>query len=146
MAITADAALPFIEQLNGGTVVDYEVGATEVIFRGAAVTSDAGFASAFNAAEQFLGIALEGKTGGAADGDVRIRCQNGGVAQLLIASVTVADVGEGVYATDNQTFTLATTSSNSIGRIIHVPVTGTAWVQLKRTGEAVAQAITVGDA
>jgi hypothetical protein len=143
MALTADVGVPFIETLNGGVVVSFEVGATEVIFKGSAVTSDAGFASTFNAAEQFIGIALEGKTGGTADGDVRVRCQVGGVAVLAVTSVTVADLGEGVFATDDNTYAFATTSANGIGRIIHVPAAGTAWVQLKVTGEATAQAITV---
>lgn len=144
MALTADVGVPFIEVLNGGVVVSFEVGATEVIFKGSAVTSDAGFASTFNAAEQFIGIALEAATGGASDGDVRVRCQVGGVAVLALSGATVADIGEGVFATDDNTFTLATTLSNGIGRIIHVPATGTVWVELKTTGEATAQAISVG--
>lgn len=147
MAITADAGVTFIgfDANVGGHVAAFEVGASEVIVRGGAVTADAGYASTFNAAEHFIGIALEGKTGGSSDGDERVRCQISGVAKLAISGVTVADIGEGVYATDNATYTLATTSSNAIGRVVHVPVTGTAWVQLRIVGDGVIQASAVAE-
>ncbi|MCZ6654860.1 MAG: hypothetical protein O7D91_17765 [Planctomycetota bacterium] len=144
MAITADRALPFLQSLNGGLVVEFEVGATEEIFRGAVVCEDAGFASGFGTSQDFMGISLERVTGGASDGDNRVKVQIGGYALITLASVALANFGAGVYATDNQTFTLATTSSIAIGRIVHVPVTGTCWVKLRTPGEGVVQANAFG--
>lgn len=146
MALTADAPRNFLETLNGGFVIDYGILASEVIYRGAAVSVDSsGHINALQIDEAFCGIAIEQKTGSATSSAVKVKVQVGGVVAVPISGVTVASVGVGCFATDDGTFTLANTSSESIGRIIHVPATGTAWVQLKMPGDGVVQEITVGD-
>ncbi len=143
MAISVDTPRDFLEQIAGGTVIDLPVGAAEVIYRGTLVSSDAGYASPLAGGENFLGIALEAKTGGTSDADETVKVQVGGVVQIPVTSVAIADIGKGAFATDDGTVALATTSASSIGRIIHVPATGTAWVHLKQPGETIIQAATV---
>ena len=146
-ALSADAPRDFLESLNGGYVVDYGILASEVIYRGAAVSVDAsGYINANQGDEAFCGIALEQKTGTATSGEETVKVQVGGVVSVPLASVTIASVGVGCFAADDGTYSLANTSSDSIGRIIHVPATGTAWVALKMPGADEGQAITVGGA
>lgn len=140
MAISVDTPRSFVEQLAGGTVVDFPVGATEVILRGSLVSSDAGYASPLAGGEVFLGVALEAKTGGASDADNTVKVQVGGVVEAPVTSVAITDIGKAAYATDDGTIALATTSASGIGKIIHVPATGTAWIALKQPGELLNQA------
>lgn len=144
MALTADTPRAFVESMNGGIVVDVPLGASEVVFRGSAVSSDAGYGAPLAAGELFLGFALEGKTGGSSDGDVTVKTQFMGSAVLAVASVAVADIGKTVYASDDGTFTLVGSSNSSIGRVAFVPATGTAWVVLKRPGETLHHAAQAG--
>jgi hypothetical protein len=147
MALSADASRDFLESLNGGWIVDYGILASEVIYKGAACTVDSsGYLNALQVDEAFVGIAIEQKTATAVNGAITAKVQVGGVAVVPISGVTIAAVGVGCFATDDGTFALANTSSESIGRIIHVPATGTAWVQLKVPGASEGQAITVGGA
>jgi hypothetical protein len=147
MALSADAPRDFLESLNGGFVIDAPILASEVIYRGAAVSVDSsGYFNALQVDEAFVGVALEQKTGTATSAEETVKVQVGGVVSVPISGVTVAAVGVGCFATDDGTFTLANTTAESIGRIIHVPATGTAWVKLKDPGESQGQAITVGGA
>lgn len=147
MALTADASRDFLESLNGGFIVDYGILASEVIYRGAAVSVDSsGYINALQVDEAFVGIAIEQKTGSGTSGAVTVKVQVTGVASVPISSVTIAAVGVGCFATDDGTFTLGNTSAESIGRIIHVPATGTAWVMLKTPGASEGQAITIAGA
>jgi hypothetical protein len=147
MALSADAPRDFLESLNGGFVVEIGILASEVIYRGAACSVDSsGYLNALQVDEAFVGIAIEQKTGTATSGAETCKVQVGGVVEVPISGVTIAAVGVGCFATDDGTFTLANTNAESIGRIIHVPATGTCWVKLKDPGESQGQAITVGGA
>lgn len=144
MALTAAARRTFLQSLNGGLTIAMPLGATEVVFAGSAVSSDAGFASPLAAGENFQGFALEDKTGGASDADVTVDVQTGGYAKLAVTSVAQADIGKVAYASDDGTFTLVGTSNSSIGRVVHVPATGTAWVALKAIGETLHHTVQAG--
>jgi len=60
--------------------------------------------------------------------------------QLAVGSAAQANVGAMAYASADGTFTLVSTSNSGIGRIIHVPSSGVAWVMLKVPGDTMVQA------
>lgn len=146
MALSTDTPRSFVESLNGGVIVDFPLLADTVIYRGSAISKDtSGWGNAQQADEPFVGISLEGKTASGTSGGSTAKIQVGGAIQLPLSGATVADVGEGVFATDDGTFTLANTTSAGVGRVIHVPATGTVWVQLTVPGAQVVQEVVVGD-
>ncbi len=135
--ITANRPIPNILMAHpyagGGYVIDAPVGALEEIYQGAFVTLDSGdkFLGNLTVPDAMYGLALERVTGGAANGDVtaKVLCQ--GVIQHAITSIAVASIGKPVYATDNQTLTITNDGTDTpIGRLVGVPVTGTAIVQM----------------
>jgi predicted RecA/RadA family phage recombinase len=138
MALSADTPRTFIEVLNGGVVVEPLAEESQTFYRGAAVGLDATDQNVqpLEDGDVFLGICLENKTIGATGGVETVKVQVGGVVKLPVTSVAKANIGAGVYATDDGTFILTSTGNASIGRVIHVPATGTAWVMLKMPGEA----------
>jgi predicted RecA/RadA family phage recombinase len=128
-----------------GYILDLPMGATETIQKGAFVGLDAGdkFAAPLAAGEIFSGIALEKKVSGASNGDTTIKALGGqSMFQYAITSIAQADIGKLVYASDDHTLTLTSTSNSQVGRIVNVPATGTAIVQMKIVGEAQTQAAT----
>lgn len=127
-----------------GIVVDLPLGASETVYKGGFVSLDSGdkFGAPLAAGEIFVGLALEKKTSGSANGDTTCKVLIGGVFQQAITSIAQADIGKLVYASDDQTLTLTSTSNSQVGRIVNVPATGTAIVQMKVVGEAQTQAAT----
>ncbi len=136
--LSADSPRTGIEFMNGGIIVDAQMEESQTIFRGSAVGLDAGdqFAQPLETGDVFLGIAIEQVTSGAVGGVETCKVQVGGAFELPVASVAITDVGASVSATDDNTFVVAGAAESTIGRIIHVPATGTAWVMLKTPGEA----------
>jgi hypothetical protein len=103
-----------------GDFNDLPVIANDIIFEGAAVGKSSGNARPLVAGDVFLGIATRkvDNTGGAA-GDKTVRVRKSGYIRLSITGVTaVTDEGSTVYASDDDTFTLASTSNSSIGKIV----------------------------
>jgi len=96
---------------------DQPVLANAVIYLGSAVGSSGGYARALVAQDVFMGFALEAVTGTATSGAVRVAVRKKGYVKLAITSVAVTDYGKLVYASDDGTFTLTSTSNSTIGRI-----------------------------
>lgn len=110
-----------------GDIEEYPVIAADIIYEGAAVGENAsGFARPLVAADKFLGFAIEkvDNTGGAA-GDKRVRVRTKGKAQLPIGSLAItANDRPLVYASDDNTFTLTSTSNSLIGSVSRFVATG----------------------
>lgn len=137
-ALAKDTPRTFLKmEANGSYIVNGPLEASKVVYRGAAIGLDSSDQAwqPLEDGDVFVGIAIESKTGGTSDGDETIGVAVGGVVKLPITSVAQADVGKAVAATDDATYTLTTSGNALVGRIIHVPATGTAYVMLKTPGE-----------
>jgi len=108
---------------------DYELGdigelpvvASDIIYEGAAVGDNAsGYARPLVAADPFLGFAeSQADNSAGAAGAVNVRVREVGKVKLSVTGVTgVGDVGTDVYASDDNAFTLTTTSNTLIGTIV----------------------------
>lgn len=95
--------------------------ATDIIYNGAAVgeSSSAGTARPLVAGDTFLGFCVEqcdNSTGAA--GDKIVKVLDKGVVWLTVTSGdNIDDLEDTVYASDDDTFTKASTSNSSIGKI-----------------------------
>lgn len=96
--------------------------ATDIIYNGAAVgeSSSTGTGRPLVAGDNFLGFCVErcdNSAGAASAKNIKVRDK--GVVKLSVATVSsTADVGDTVYASDDDTFTKASTSNTSIGKIV----------------------------
>lgn len=100
---------------------DLPVVATDIIYEGAAVGENgSGYFRPLVAADPFAGFAIstvDNSTGAA--GAVNVRVRNRGRVILSVAGVTaVTDEGSTVYASDDDTFTLTSTSNTAIGKVV----------------------------
>jgi hypothetical protein len=115
-----------------GDSAEYPVIAADIIYEGAAVGENgSGYSRPLVAADPFQGFAItkaDNSTGSA--GDVRVRVKTKGVIQLSIASLAItANDRPKVYASDDNTFTLVSTSNTLIGTVLQWISTGVAWVE-----------------
>jgi predicted RecA/RadA family phage recombinase len=140
--LTAQKLVNIVQVVPEGIIVDLPMGASETIQKGAFVSLDSGdqFGAPLAGGEIFVGIALEKKVSGAANGDTTIKVLTDGVFQYAVTSIAQADIGKMLYATDDHTLALADTSGSSVGRIVNVPATGTAIVKMRTVGDTMVQA------
>ena len=100
---------------------DYPVIASDIIFQGAAVGENAsGYARPLVAADPFLGIAVEkvdNSSGSAGDLNVSVRTRGRVIIDVVGASAITANDRPPVYASDDDTFTLTSTSNSKIGYV-----------------------------
>lgn len=97
---------------------EYPVIASDIIYEGAAVGENAsGYARPLAAGDVFLGFAeskVDNSSGSA--GDKRVRVKTRGKIRLPISTLAItANDRPAVYASDDDTFTLASTSNSLIG-------------------------------
>lgn len=100
---------------------DLPVIASDIIYKGSLVGDNAsGYARPLVAGDPLLGIAeetVDNSAGGAGAKTVKVRQQ--WAMQVSVTGVTgVGNVGATVYASDDDTFTLTSTSNTAIGKII----------------------------
>jgi hypothetical protein len=101
---------------------DIPVIAADIIYEGAAVgeSGSAGTARPLVAADTFLGFAAakaDNAAGSASAINVRVR-ERGRVQLAVTGVVSTADVGATVYADDDDSFTLTSSSNTAIGKIV----------------------------
>jgi hypothetical protein len=93
---------------------------TDIIYEGAAVGDNgSGLARPLVAADPFLGFAMRkaDNAAGAASA-VNVDVKQRGEIQLVVTGVaSAADVGETVYAADDDSFTLTAGSNTAIGKV-----------------------------
>jgi hypothetical protein len=113
---------PRVFELDAVKLNEIPAIATDIIYAGAAVgeSSSTGTGRPLVAGDVFLGFATErcDNSAGAASAKL-IKLRSKGVVKLNVTSVSsTADVGDTVYASDDDTFTKASTSNTAIGKII----------------------------
>jgi hypothetical protein len=95
--------------------------ASDIIFEGAAVGDNAsGLARPLVAADPFLGFAKErcdNSAGAASARNVKV-FERGKIELDVTGVASAADVGETVYASDDDTFTLTAGSNSAIGKVV----------------------------
>jgi len=100
---------------------DYPVIASDIIYQGAAVGENAsGYARPLAGQDPFLGFAVETADNSAgAAGDINVRVRTRGVVRLTVAGATAITANDrpAVYATDDNTFTLTSTTASLIGYV-----------------------------
>lgn len=112
--------------IETGDLNDLPVIAADIIYEGAAVGMSSGYARPLVAGDSFAGIAqakVDNSVG--ANGAKNVRVLEIGKMEVVVTGVTgVTNVGATVYASDDDTFTLSSTSNSPIGKIIrHVSST-----------------------
>lgn len=98
---------------------DLPVVAADTIFQGAAVGDNgSGFHRPLVAADPFSGFCEAQVINAGADGDEKVRVVQRGTVELEVVGVAgVGDVGETVYAIDDDTFTLTAGANSPIGKV-----------------------------
>ena len=95
--------------------------ASDIIFEGAAVGDNgAGLARPLVAADPFLGFAKErcdNSAGAASARNVKV-FERGKIELDVVGVASADDVGQTVYASDDDTFTLTSTSNTAIGKVV----------------------------
>lgn len=125
----SDIARPF-EAGNADDFNDLPVIASDIIYEGSAVGDNgSGLARPMVSADPFLGFAMtqcDNSAGAASAKNVRVRSR-GFVQVAVVGATSAADVGEAVYASDDDTFTLTASTHTTIGKV-HRWVTGTSCI------------------
>jgi len=107
----------------------------DIIYRGAMLMHNtSGFvvpAATASAGAYFAGIAEEEKDNSAGSaGDINCKYKREGVYLLTGAGLVQGDVGEQVYASDDQTVTKTSTTNPPVGRIVEFVSATQVWVLL----------------
>ncbi len=103
-----------------GTWNSTPVVASDIIYEGAAVGDNgSGYARPLVAGDPFLGFnrARADNSSGSA-GDINADLNEAGKIQLAISGLAITDVGKDVYASDDATFTLTSSSNSRIGYVL----------------------------
>jgi hypothetical protein len=126
--LSADAAREYMV----GDIEEYPVVASDIIYEGAAVGENgSGYARPLEAGDAFLGFAekkADNSSGSA--GAVNVRVKSRGRIKAAIASLAItANDRPAVYMSDDDTFTLTSTSNTLIGYVSRWVSTGYAIVE-----------------
>lgn len=115
-----------------GDEEEYPVVAADIIFQGAAVGENgAGYSRPLVAADPFQGFAIaqaDNSTGGAGETTVRVKARGRIVLDIAGIAITAND-RPAVYASDDDTFTLAAAGNSLIGYVSRWISAGTALVE-----------------
>lgn len=127
MALSADKSRSFT--YDGNHVSKYPMEASSTIYQGSAVGDNgSGYAQALAAGDPFLGFcALNQATGGSAAGAVKVEIiEEGYLHNVSVTNGTAQSLaGDTVYMSDDDTFTVASTSNSAIGKLHHRNADGT---------------------
>ena len=111
-------ALDTPRPMEMGNRNEYPMIASDIIYEGAAVglVAASGHARPLNASSRFVGFAessADNSAGAAAETNVRVI--ESGKAQLSVSGAVITDIGQPVYATDDNTFVFSPVSAVFIG-------------------------------
>lgn len=133
-----------------GSVQEYPVIASDIIYEGAAVGENAsGYARPLQAGDPFLGFAesrVDNATGSAGDKRVRVRMRGQVVLPVTGATAVTANDRPLVYASDDDTFTLTASTNSIIGRVSRWLESGVCVVEFDAMLAAAEAARVAGDA
>ncbi|MBI3991447.1 MAG: hypothetical protein HY350_04775 [Candidatus Omnitrophica bacterium] len=100
-----------------GDLNEMPVIASDIVYEGAAVGENgSGYARPLVAGDPFKGFAerkIDNSTGAA--GDLNVRLIKGGEIELSVSGAVITDVGQPVYASDDDTFTFVPTGNSFVG-------------------------------
>lgn len=113
-----------------------QVGSGEVTYEGSFVGGSSGYARGLVAGDTYYGVAMEQSTNAGSNGDEKVRVCREMYRWYDVTGVTaVTDHDADVYASDDQTLTLTSTSNTKVGKILLYSGTGTrCLVHLKADG------------
>lgn len=114
-----------------GTVNEIPVVANDIIYEGSAVGLSSGYARPLVAADTFVGFCEQNvdNTGGAA-GAKNVRVIAKGLVQLAVSGVTaITNVGDAVYASDDNAFTTTASTNTYVGAVRRFISSGVALVE-----------------
>ncbi len=106
--------------------------ASDIIYEGAAVgyVAASGHAQPLTSSDKFVGFAeqkADNASGSAAD--INVRVKKSGMIQLSVSGAVITDVGQPVYATDDNTFVFLPTAAVFIGFVRRFVSSGVAIVE-----------------
>ena len=105
--------------LVGGDVNEHPVIASDIIFEGAGVGDNgAGYSRPLVAGDRFKGFAeakVDNSAGAA--GDLNVRVHEKGKVRAAISGLVITDVGQPVYMSDDDVFTLVAVGNSYIGKV-----------------------------
>lgn len=127
----------FEAKRQDGEMIDVLVKASAVIYKGALlVDKGTGYAEPADDGSSyiFLGVAVEGVTGGSSDGDVSVRVYKTGVFQYAKSSAVQNDLTVAMLIHDDQT--VGITSTNSVACGYCVGIVDSSHIKLRIDGYA----------
>lgn len=136
MALSAnrDVSYQKIDPATGGLICRYGVLTNTVIYKGAFVRIGTGGyiePCGSTSVEPVLGVALdEVDNNPGASGALNCEVLVGGYIEHAVTSVTIANIGDKVYASDDETLVLTATTNEPCGVVVAVPAAGTAIVKM----------------
>lgn len=115
-----------------GDVNEFPVIATDIIYEGAAVgiVKASGHARPLTSVDKFAGFAeakADNSAGSAAD--INVRTVARGVVKLSVSGAVITDVGQPVYATDDDTFVFLPTGGVYVGKVLRFVSSGVVEVE-----------------
>jgi len=94
--------------------------ASDIVYEGSAVGLSSGYARPHAQGDEFCGFAIskvDNSSGSAGDKTVRV-IQQGIVKADVVGASAVTHVNDAVYMSDDDTFTLTSTSNTQIGKVV----------------------------
>src|SRR3990172_8303071 len=115
-----------------GDVNEIPVIAADIIYEGSAVgvVKASGHARPLTSADKFAGFAeakADNSVGSAADINVRMAAR--GVVKLSVSGAVITDVGQPIYATDDDTFVFLPTGGVYVGKVVRFVSSGVVEVE-----------------
>jgi len=108
---------------------EFPVIASDIIYEGAAVgeSSSAGTVRPLQAADNFVGFCLEKADNSAGlAAAIKAKCATRGYVWLTVTNIdNIDDLGVAIYASDDDTFTTASTGNTQIGKLVRYDGTRT---------------------
>lgn len=121
---------------NTAPAIELPAVATDILYRGSAAGDSSGTVRPLSAGDAFLGFidANADNASGSASA-IGVSVIPDGEVYLSVTSVaSTDDIGATVYASDDDTFTLASTSNSSIGKIVQWVSSTNCWVKFQGSG------------
>ncbi len=133
MALSADRNLDFFAVQE---LIDLPVDDNVVIYKGALVGRNrgTGYARALVAGDDFLGVAYrkaDNTAAGHTAGGISVRLHQQIDIVHALSGVATGDIGKDVYASADDTLTLAPSGNSRVGRVVAVEGTGLARVRCR---------------
>ena len=115
-----------------GDINEFPMVASDIIFEGAAVglVDATGHARPLNSADRFVGFArAKADNGSGSAADIRVQVYTRGMIELSVTGAVITDVGQPVYAADDDVFQFIATSAVFVGFIWRFVSAGVAVVE-----------------